>query len=217
MLNDPFDASHKLVKIDENDESIFKSIEVLKERLKNEREIRYFNQAFPKKENFVNFLKEGIVEFINQTGIACFSISPVNIMLWANYSNNHQGICIQYNIEYDKNFFNTLGNVEYVDNLEILNYAIGTEIESNAIRKIFFTKLRLWREEYEIRVIKNSPGKHYFEKRSVRSIVFGLRTPINFQEKIIETVSKYNSHIEMYQSELMNDGIGLTLTKIEVK
>ncbi|MDF0719511.1 hypothetical protein P0M11_05800 [Kaistella sp. PBT33-4] len=217
MLNDPFDASHRLVKIDENEGNILKSISVLKERLKNHSEIKYFNNAFPNKEHFVNFLKEGIVEFINQTGIACFSISPVNIMLWANYANNHQGICVQYNIEYDRNFFNTLGNVEYVDNLEILNYSIGTERESNAIRKMFFKKLRLWREEYEIRLIKSSPGKHYFESTSVRSIVFGLRTPKEFQEKIIETVTKYNSHIELYQSELMENGIGITLTKIDIK
>ncbi len=217
MLNDPFDASHKLVKIDENEMSISKSIEVIKERLKNEDAIKYFDKAFPKKENFVDFLKTGIIQFINETGIACFSISPVNIMLWANYANNHQGICIQYNINNDKKFFEGLSNVEYVENLELLNYTIGTEVESNAMRKMFFTKLKLWREEYEMRLIKIPAGKHHLEKQCIRSIVFGLRTPLEFQEKVIETVSKYNPHIEIYQSKLMEDGIGLTLTKIEIK
>ena len=213
-LNDPFDGSHKLIELNNDDEDIEKSYNYLKSKLVDTKSKNYFEEKFKDKNAFIDFMKNAIGEYINQTGIACFSNSQINFMLWANYANNHQGICVQYNIDYDKNFFKGLRNVNYVEDLKQINYSIGNNEEE--ILKIFHTKLKLWREEYEIRLTKNSTGKHTLNPKAIRSIIFGMRTSKKYQKKIIQTVKDYNSHIKVYKSQLMEVGFGLTLTEIEI-
>ena len=76
------------------------------------------------------------------------------------------------------------------------------------------TKLKLWREEYEVRLLKQKHGKYNYNPIALRSIIFGLRTEGDFKKLIIETVKNNQPHIKIYDSKLMDDGFGLTLTEV---
>lgn len=213
-LNDPFDASHKLLDINDDFDNIEKSYNYLNSKLVDNKIKNYFEEKFKNKIAFKDFLKSSIIEYINKTGIACFSNSQLNFMMWANYANNHQGICIQYNIKYDKEFFKGCRIVDYVEDLKQINYLIYKNEEE--ILNLFYMKLKLWKEEYEIRLIKNTTGKHNLNPKSIRSIIFGLRTSVNYKKKIIKAVKDNNSQIKVYDSQLLQTGFGLSLTEIEI-
>lgn len=215
-LNDPFDASHKLIDINKDVKLIDKSKEFIKNKLHDKLEAKYFESIFSENNRFLNFIEGGLNEFINKTGIACFTISPVNIMLWAMYANNHQGICIQYNTDNDDFFFKGIRAVKYVDKLSKIDYSVGLG-DSKAISNVFFTKLGLWKNEYEVRLIKTPSGIYKFNSDAIRSIIFGLRSTDEFRNQIIEVVKLYQPHIKLYNSELLDDGFGLQFRKIIIK
>src|SRR5690606_26161602 len=72
-LNDPFDSSHRLIRINEDPELIDEFMEFFKASLEKDLGKNYFEKKFQTQNDFLNFVKKGIIDFVQQTGIACFS------------------------------------------------------------------------------------------------------------------------------------------------
>ena len=51
------------------------------------------------------FAHEKVKDFILEFGVACFSMYYMNLPLWANYANDHKGVCLQFDSDIDKDFF----------------------------------------------------------------------------------------------------------------
>lgn len=214
-LNDPFDANHKLINIPNNSMAISNWANSLSNNFDNQVAKDYFETFYvnnPKE--LYNFINQNIKAFFSQFGIACFTISPVNLLLWASYANNHQGICIQYNTDLDKNFFDDIRLMEYVKEFQKIEYLPETEHES--LLNLFYKKLEVWRYEYELRIIKQQYGKHNVNPISIRSIAFGLRSTTDFKDKIIDIVKSKHTHIKLYESEVLENTYGLSFTQMEI-
>jgi len=212
-LNDPFDANHELINIPNDNAEILKLAETLAAKFDNSIAKQYFENVYlndPK--SLYKFISENIKEFFSNFGVACFTISPVNIMLWATYANNHQGICIQYNTDLDRNFFEDIRLMEYVDKFQRIDYSPENEHES--MMNLFFKKLEVWRYEYELRLIKEQYGKHNINPNAIRGIAFGLRTEEKFKTKLIEIVQTKQNHIKLYEANILEDSYGLSFTQI---
>ena len=212
QLNDPFDASHKLLKVRLKKENYEEYLNIFLPHLNEKRVLEYFKKIFPTTKELETFISENLQGFMSRFGIACFSISPVNFMLWANYAHNHQGICIQYNTDFDEDFFKRLRPVEYVEEFEALEIDLNSGFEN--FESALHRKIKLWKEEYEIRLIKEKTGELKLNPLSMRSIIFGLRAENKFKEMIINVVKEFQPHIKIYDTKLMEDGFGLSLDEI---
>lgn len=147
-LNDPFDASQSLMDLKDNNEAINSYFNTIYEAAPQHQR-NWLLAKFPKRNlEFYTFFKEGINQFINKYGIACFTVTPVHMVLWANYANNHQGVCIQYDSSTDPGFFHGMRSVNYVEKINKVSFDIINN--APAFENVFFTKASLWQGEYEV-------------------------------------------------------------------
>lgn len=212
-LNDPFDANHKFINISEDLKEINNLYYSIISQYPNNKVKKYLEKIYKNNPNdFRELVLSHMKPFFQKFGIACFSMSQVNMVLWATYANNFQGICIQYNIDLDKDFFEYIRPVEYVEKMEKINYLPENEFEAQ--KNLFYKKLEIWKYENELRLVKEESGKHKINPNSIRSIAFGLRVKKEFKEKITKIVSQNNNHIKLYTSELLEDSYGLRFTQI---
>lgn len=139
---------------------------------------RLFSQLFIKKENktlspldVIEFdlerkriTREKIDAIINQNIVGLsLTISPDNLIMWANYADNHRGCIIEFDEthEYFKNFPYPKIKIPYSDNrvaIDINKFAksiesiiANTDTEEDLTK--YFTKSTHWEKEQEIRLI----------------------------------------------------------------
>lgn len=215
-LNDPLDGNYKMLNPVLQEEKYSDYIQFFIDTLgKNasfyKESIAYLKTNYPDVTSIEKLVSQNIHGYINKFGIACFSVACNNFMLWAHYTNNHQGVCIQYNTELDQDFFDELYPIVYVNEFPKIDFNIEDGFQP--FRKMFYTKLKMWEREYEIRLLKEKSGRYIVRPEAIRSIVFGLKAKKDFKNRIIEAVKECQQHIEIYDSELMKNGSGLTLLK----
>src|SRR5690606_16574528 len=116
-LNDPYDSIPNLINLTNNKEELKNSYNLILENFKDPVSKSYFTRKFSA-DNIKDLISENIQPFLNQFGIACFSINPLNLPLWANYSNNSKGVCLQFNMDKDNDFFKNWRPVTYETDLE---------------------------------------------------------------------------------------------------
>lgn len=214
-LNDPFDASHKLLRITNDDEEILKLYNHLLAQSKNELEKAYVKKQYENNPNKLReFIRSETINFISTFGIACFTVSPIHIVLWATYAGNHEGICIQYDINKDKTFFDGLRSIDYVERLEVIEHKPVSNPESS--NEIFYRKLNLWEKEFEVRLVKPKTGRHKINPKCIKSIIFGLRAKDDYIENIIAIAKRKYRHATIYKTEIMTESVGLSFIPLEV-
>ena len=208
-LNDPFDASHHMLRLTEENSEMQKLYNELLDQSPDELTKNYIRKKY---ENNPEKLRElvisGTKKFISTHGIACFTVSPIHIPLWAYYANNHEGICIQYDTNLDKSFFDKPRRIDYVKDFEIIDYEPITNPQ-NAMN-VFYKKINLWDKEFEVRLIKPTLGKHKINTESIRSIILGLNAKSDYTEKIIDIVQRKYKHATLFSTEIMTEKIGLS-------
>lgn len=138
-----------------------------------------------------------------------FSISP----LWAHYSDNHKGICIEYNLEEliakNRGYYQKF-HIDYLKNP--LDLSIDDVTSEEIFRKIIGTKELCWEYEDEYRVISDIEGKNYHRSDAIISIIFALYTPDNDKKELMLTLA--NRNIQFRQ--LYKDKNGYSLLAIDI-
>lgn len=207
-LNDPFDVSHNTLSLTKEDVEMEKLYNQLLELSPNDLTKAYVKRNYENKPNILRELVvNGTEKFISTYGIACFTVTPIHVVLWAYYA-NHEGICIQYDTTRDESFFKGARRVDYVEKLEKINYEPITN--PNLTNEIFYKKLNLWEKEFEIRLVKSGTGKHEVNPESVRSIILGLQAKDDYIEKVIDIVKRKYKHAKLYQAEVMTESVGFS-------
>ncbi|GEC73505.1 hypothetical protein SAMN05443543_104130 [Flavobacterium flevense] len=196
-LNDPFDANSEMLDIVYTPSEFQMLFETVFENMPLEAR-QYFKKTFENKpEELFAFVNNSKQEFIGKFGIACFTISELNLLLWASYANNHKGLCIQYNIEYDKEYFSGIRQVEYFKNFEKIKYHPASN--PDGFQDVLFKKFHLWSNEFELRLLKVNEGKFHHKKEAIRNIIFGLRASDEFKSEIVEIIRSKYQHVKLYQ------------------
>jgi hypothetical protein len=207
-LNDPFDVSHMRLSLTNEDSEMEKLYCQILEEAPNEMAKAYIKKNYENKPKILRKLViENTSKFISTYGIACFSVTPIHVVLWTYYA-NHEGICIQYDTTRDNSFFNGARRVDYVENLEKINYEPISNPE--VTNDIFYKKLNLWEKEFEVRLVKAGTGKHKVNPECVRSIILGLQAKEDYIEKVIDIVRRKYKHAILYQAEVMTEKVGFS-------
>lgn len=90
----------------------------------------------------------------NKYGISCFSKDYSEILMWSHYADNHNGVCIEVEIDdelCDKNSI-IVKDVEYATNVQMLLSNDGTTPYSI---ELLSKKITKWKYEKEVRVFCN--------------------------------------------------------------
>lgn len=207
-LNDPFDASHNMLSLTSQDSEMEKLYNELLTESPNEKTKAYIKNEFENKPDKLRELVKGRTKnFISTYGIACFTVTPLHVVLWAYYA-NHEGICIQYDTTLDEPFFKGMRRVEYVNNFEKINFEPITNPQ--VYEDLFYKKLNLWEKEFEIRIVKYGIGEHKVNPESVRSIILGIHAKEEYIEKVIEIVKRKYKHAILYKTEVMTESVGFS-------
>lgn len=144
-----------------------------------------------------------VQNMIKSSGIFSLSKSSTIAAMWASYTKDHAGICIEYDLEdlISKN----KGLYQYFD----VVYSdtppdIGLEdIDGDtAIQKIIGTKSLHWKYEQEFRIICDNKGENYHRSDAVRAIIFGLKTSDEVKNEVMKLLSGRNIQFK----QLVNDG-----------
>ena len=134
------------------------------------------------------------------TGVACFSESCDSLLMWAHYAQNHQGICVEYELlKFSTELNFSLVPIIYsTERARLSSIDIGnTEPSSLA----FFigcltTKSNEWSYENEWRIIRDSGacGKAWNDEKhgallpsvTPSSIILGCDTSVQFEKEVCD-------------------------------
>jgi len=211
-LNDPFDSSPDLVYLTKNPEATSKLYQLVSEGITDKAVKKHFDSKYDL-DKLQEFAHEKVKDFILEFGVACFSMYYMNLPLWANYANDHKGVCLQFDSDIDKDFFSVLGPVSYVEDLTKLEFS--PIIEDSDMGKIFYRKAISWSYEKEVRLVKGFKGKANYNKRALRNVILGYNSDDAFRDKIVEAVNKNHEDVGVYKMEKPTKINKFTLTKIK--
>lgn len=135
-----------------------------------------------------------LVEKKDSSGIYSLSKTHTDELLWAHYASNHEGFCIEYNLETLVSFggvhYETF-DVKYSQHPPRLNMQdmLKTGGSKNFVQKIIGFKSLKWAHEQEIRIITPTAGIQRYDFRSVKSIYFGIRMPEDRKQELMKRLS----------------------------
>lgn len=218
QLNDPFDCNINILQALDN--AIKKSKPPVNEKLLLiKSDIKIFC------ENFQNDLPA--------YGICSFSLDAHekngqdSNLMWAHYSDNHRGVCLQY--KFPCSFFNSnpykvmgVSEVTYGENVLtdwFLNEAHllngYDEAASKLMKKVFTAKSASWKYEGEARILRKTPGLQPIEKQYLKEIYFGLATPESDIQLVRKIAEKNEYDVTFWKSSRDDDkDFGIKLEKI---
>ena len=108
--------------------------------------------------------------------VPCFVKSPMNFLIWSNYSFSHTGVCLKFDITKDTDLFGNSFPVNYVEKYQPVDFI--EDNNSQFFNKVFCTKLSKWEGEKEIRTLKQKFGLYTFDKACLNEIIFGHKSSI---------------------------------------
>ena len=119
-------------------------------------------------------IRESYYKALSQMGILCLTVRNDNLLMWAHYCNNHQGVCVRFDISKDLSTFCFPKRVYYSDDYIRLNY-LRSYLDNDLNTHIaIWHKSSDWAYEEEYRVvIPNFHGLKLFEKEALTGIIFG--------------------------------------------
>jgi hypothetical protein len=203
MFNDPFDCN---LTIDANNtpEQIkhYYQIANWKKSAENDPEIQQLiatnftdQVAFKRKINSIS------KQVISKLGLSCFTQTKDNLLMWAHYTKDHKGMCLEFDYLLDPVFFKPLKKVVYDKCYPVYNYYND---KNNVVGQLMLHKSHHWAYEQEIRIIKKEQGVHPFNPISMRKIYFGVKTPakqIETLKKLVRNSNKYK-HVQLFNARL---------------
>lgn len=181
-----------------------------------------FNESYSHS-NYIESVKQMV-------SILCLSVSKDNLLLWAHYSDEHKGICLEFEIDQSQGndpFFDAEAKRDFV-NYEADMYEIDITINPSEDDKIhltnemfnaFCTKHTDWEYEEEYRYAK--PDFEFkktgmpveFPPECLKTIILGSKCTQSF---LIEAlVDKYNSKHDV-NVKVKQASISPTAYKVEI-
>jgi len=154
FFNDPYDCFTGLISFENIPDSYITDLinKYYGYLNRNERREKIRNHIKYSKSDLTELFKNDFIQKEKEyKGIACFTRDPENLLMWSQYADSHQGICIGFNLEKLYRNIKTLSykeiallNVKYTEKLEANNYFIdGKKAVINWLR----TKSNSWKYE----------------------------------------------------------------------
>lgn len=141
-------------------------------------------------------LSRKVREFLDRGRVTCFSLSPYSHLMWAHYSENHHGICYEFDLKYlirDSRIKHD--KVSYSSTKPELSYyrrPTSDVVSRSHSEKIIFTKASDWSYEKEYRLL-NFDGLEFmkFPATALKSVIVGAKMGEHNLEQVRKIVERY--------------------------
>ena len=149
-------------------------------------------------------------------GIACFSATGKDLLMWSHYAKNykrqcHHGVVIGFSPK-DIISCNAFVKVLYADDRIKLPFSTSQEDKNfqDAVMSVLSTKATCWKYEEEWRIIARLSdlvkidSNYFFNFRStgVTRVIFGARTDVNEQQNIRDIIENLRPSVRIQQVKL---------------
>lgn len=118
-------------------------------------------------------LETAIQDFLKTKGVACFSESNDDLLMWSHYGGHYKGFCLEFATTSEP--FQKIHKVRYLPTLPRLNIAsILLDKDFHIVRELFCTKSQAWSYEKEWRAIHHVAGTLFgYKPEALTGIYFG--------------------------------------------
>ncbi len=176
---------------------------------------------------FIKGINQSIRDTINSYyGFCCFSQDFDNLLMWAHYTNKHEGICLVFDIEKDTSLFGDLIlKMDYPGDYPQINY-LKERYNGNwgfkSVQFIFGTKSKDWSYENEVRVFRTKgdhtifQGAVSFNKSALIEVIFGNNASLETIKELIDLFKTCDYKVDFYKMKLKDRKFGLEKEKIHV-
>ncbi|UUO08236.1 DUF2971 domain-containing protein [Blastopirellula sp. J2-11] len=120
-------------------------------------------------------------DFLQTSGVTCFSETNNNLLMWSHYGGKYKGFCLEFFTDFEP--FNKLQKVHYANKLPQFQLSDFIRNENHAkLMDLFCTKSSAWAYEKEWRALHNEAGTLFsYEREALKAIYFG--PDINTQDR----------------------------------
>lgn len=179
-------------------------------------------ESWGKSNKFVDYQNKKFKEYRESIGVACFSATPTNILMWSHYADNHKGVVYGFSADLFSNtdsdgLYSKPLEVKYPEErkYELLSYALlGKEMQ---FAKELTTKAMDWSYEQEYRFIgfNCSNLNKSFRRESLKSIIFGSKTPSDEIERIKSLCGQHGfGHVAFKQANIATGSFEINIVNI---
>jgi len=191
-FNDPFDMSAKIIVNGTIEEKRTRIKGILKENGYRNSQIK---KLLPKyiqnmnKSDFNTFVNKTHKDTVSRTGVLSFAGDPRNILMWSHYSDNHQGVCLQFEVARDIITIGSASPVEYSSQYPTANWVRDYEKD---LQKVLLRKYDGWAYEKESRIIKLEEANSYFKfaPQSLTGVIFGCHVSSSTIEIVLDLLKE---------------------------
>lgn len=125
-------------------------------------------------------------EFRSQLCVCCFSKNMNEILMWSHYADNHKGLCLEFEIDYNDDMRGKLFEIDYHNDITYLEEIKTTssgylDLNSKTNGKFIMSKFKTWSYEEELRTYiisenKNANGEERPFLGKLTAIYFGKKS-----------------------------------------
>lgn len=194
-FNDPFDC--KLAPQVSVAKS-FAHVMTQKQTAFNFNNIVQVEKAITQIPNLQDYVKKATFNVMNRCGILSLTKTNDDILMWSHYADNHKGICLEFDVTQDYDFFTYPICIDYQTTYPIVDLA--TNDMKVYVEKLLKTKFIEWSYEKEVRIYKSSKGLHSFNPKALRNVYLGCKIDDVTKEEVYNVIrSKQEfSHVGFY-------------------
>lgn len=197
-FNDPFECAFHLYGNYSDKEAV--EYVLKNQNLENNEQARYIASTFSSNDikNLVNDTIKG--EILSSMGMFCLTETPDNLLMWVHYAEEHEGVCIKFDLLNDPYTFSSLVKMNYSSgfmNIDLLK-------PEKDVVELLHHKSVDWMYEKEYRILKEVIGLVEMKPSAISEIIFGCRTSEKDKMSIKEIVSHNPNYSIDYKQAAMH-------------
>lgn len=204
-FNDPFDCAIPLAR-SKIKESITHALqEVAKRQGIRVDQIPRHNEVTKDDALAFEFMRKGLLTTMSKVGVLCLSATPLEILMWSHYADNHKGFCIEFDFSDGSRLRQLARPVRYQEEIPSMGAReLITNSEDSFVDTCIFTKARQWAYEQEWRVFQHEGNKSFNAPSEITAVIFGARMPPSERTMLREAI-KHKSNIQLKEASLCED------------
>lgn len=224
-FNDPFDCripiAYHLLKDDEKlakeyfNQAVDRHFPEYSKEKHDQEVVKLLDEGRYKNEEFIKSQNQKWIETMHDR-LGVFSVTAVNdnVLMWAHYSNNHQGFCVGFDSAMLFRYLGGGGEIHYVEEFPTI---LPTEDFTTQQRMQINTKASYWDYEIEYRLTKMNCANEIITipKEIITKVILGYKIPESDEKDILKLISIELPHVKIFKTKPKELGFEFDLIEIE--